>query len=445
MLNRRGLVLTVISLLAFGYGVTRLFQDRLESGDIYPAYSSLRSDPLGCRAFYTALERYPELDVKRAFARTDFRGQAPGTVYFFLGLDGRYLEAQNGIFGEADSLARQGQRVVMSFIPMSMEKGDRVAMLRAGLLRSDSASAAADGAGDSTLTGKLEKLFQDSAGKEADKNAPAGEGNPLRILREWGVRLLIDSAFLPNDLDPSNTSDPESSAINYKIAVSQNGLGDTVPWISGLYFDSLSPPWEILYRRGALPVAVERAVGAGSVVLAADSYFASNQALFHTRPARMAAALVGGGRRIFFDERHLGVRQDDAVADLLRRYRLHWLLPSLLTLAGLYIWKARYHLSPEPEEQAQGSRAQDGRGALSGLLRRNLTHRQTLEACYGYWQEGRHMPAPAGSRGDPKGDAKPGPDPEIQSVLERRAGSADGNLAAGYSEIQAILNRRKRK
>jgi hypothetical protein len=443
MLSRRGLALTVISLLAFGYGVTRLFQDRLESGDIYPAYSTLRSDPLGCRAFYTALERYPELDVKRAFARTDFRGQAPGTVYFFLGLDGRYLETQIGIFEEADSLARQGQRVVMSFIPMAMEKGDRVAMLRSRLLRSDSASAAADSAGDSTFTGKLEKLFQDSAGMDAEKAAPDKEGNPLRILREWGLRLLIDSAFLPDALDPSDLSDPERSAIDDRIAISQDGLRDTVPWISGLYFDSLSAPWEILYRRGALPVAVERAVGAGSVVLAADSYFASNQALFHTRPARMAAALVGGGRRIYFDERHLGVRQDDAVADLLRRYRLHWLLPSLLILAGLYIWKARYPLSPEPEEEPRESRAQNGRGALAGLLRRNLSHRQTLEACYGYWQERRRRPARSGSGGDPKGDAKP--DPEIQSVLERRAGSADGNLAAGYGEIQAILNRRKRK
>ena len=40
-----------------------LFQLRFEQGDIYPAYSSLRADPLGTKVFYESLETLPGLSV----------------------------------------------------------------------------------------------------------------------------------------------------------------------------------------------------------------------------------------------------------------------------------------------------------------------------------------------------------------------------------------------
>ena len=43
----------------FFYGVIELLIARFEAGDVYPPYSSYRSDPLGSRAFYEGLDLLP--------------------------------------------------------------------------------------------------------------------------------------------------------------------------------------------------------------------------------------------------------------------------------------------------------------------------------------------------------------------------------------------------
>ena len=63
--------LSILLLLAcaagFAFGLVQLFRLRFAAGDVYPAYSSLRSDPLGTMAFCESLERMPGLSVRRDF------------------------------------------------------------------------------------------------------------------------------------------------------------------------------------------------------------------------------------------------------------------------------------------------------------------------------------------------------------------------------------------
>ena len=49
----------------FAFGIVQLFKLRFEVGDIYPAYSSLRSDPLGVMAFYESLGNLKGISVRR--------------------------------------------------------------------------------------------------------------------------------------------------------------------------------------------------------------------------------------------------------------------------------------------------------------------------------------------------------------------------------------------
>ena len=49
--SRTLVLLLPVLLVLFGFGVLRLFRLRFETGDVYPPYSSLRSDPLGAKAF----------------------------------------------------------------------------------------------------------------------------------------------------------------------------------------------------------------------------------------------------------------------------------------------------------------------------------------------------------------------------------------------------------
>ena len=58
-------------------GLIRLFKLRFEAGDVYPAYSSLRSDPLGTMAFYESLGKVPGIFGTPRFQRREsFAGGA---------------------------------------------------------------------------------------------------------------------------------------------------------------------------------------------------------------------------------------------------------------------------------------------------------------------------------------------------------------------------------
>jgi hypothetical protein len=189
----------------------------------------------------------------------------------------------------------------------------------------------------------------------------------------------------------------------------------------------------VRYRQGASrAVVIERRMGAGSVALAADGYFASNEAMREdrpARPARLAALLAGNPARILFDENHLGVLRNDGVADLMIRHRLHWVLPSLLLLLGLFIWKARARTGPADSAPPAADAVPDTRAALAALLRRSLGARGVLENCV-------RIRGPHG-----KSQAVPESDPRIRAVPM----TGPQPLAAAYGALQSILNPRKTK
>ena len=60
-------VLLVLLLIAFLLGVGHLFVLRFQTGDVYPAYSSLRSDPLGTRVLYESLENLGDITLQRNY------------------------------------------------------------------------------------------------------------------------------------------------------------------------------------------------------------------------------------------------------------------------------------------------------------------------------------------------------------------------------------------
>ena len=68
-MKRPGLLAFLALLLAAALvsGVAQLFALRLEHGDVYPPYSTLRTDPLGAKAFYEALAELPGFDMRRNF------------------------------------------------------------------------------------------------------------------------------------------------------------------------------------------------------------------------------------------------------------------------------------------------------------------------------------------------------------------------------------------
>src|SRR6185295_18194593 len=107
---------------------------------------------------------------------------------------------------------------------------------------------------------------------------------------------------------------------------------------TALHFGQTNSSWRTIYGRIAgtnvEPVVIERTMGSGSIVLCADSFHFSNEALRREREPELLAWFIGPAREIVFDETHLGVQEAPGVATLARKYRLGSVFVALLILAG---------------------------------------------------------------------------------------------------------------
>src|SRR6266540_2668319 len=114
-MKRPGAVLLAAMLLGgFGYGLLRLFQFRFSTGDAYPKYSSLRTDPAGVRVFFDSLARLPGMRVARNLMPLAGMTQTGSTV-FLLGVAPNLSSGEGTIFLRSlEQLAARGNRVVLA-------------------------------------------------------------------------------------------------------------------------------------------------------------------------------------------------------------------------------------------------------------------------------------------------------------------------------------------
>src|SRR5262249_23725425 len=155
----------------------------------------------------------------------------------------------------------------------------------------------------------------------------------------------------------------------YEPAIVTNATSLALParveWHSGIVFTNLNTNWHAIYLRSTNVVVAERKFGHGSVVIATDSFFVSNEALTRDRQAQFLAWLVGSGRTVYFDEAHLGVAETSGIGVLMRKYRLHGLAFGLALLAAMFVWKNSVSLVP-PHQDEQPDGFISGKNAAAG-------------------------------------------------------------------------------
>ena len=328
-------------LFLFLFGLVELFQMRFRAGDIYPVYSSLRTDPLGTGAFYEALGKMPGLSVSRNYRplpRLD-----NDTTLFLLGVNRYAVDLMNDDeIKVLEAFVSGGGRLVMTFLP---------------------AHAAA----------------REAKPKERSPEKSAPQRHTTALGDRWGFRL--SSGKLPEGL--------KAEAV---FAVADRNLPASVSWHTTLFFDGLETAWETIYKSSDRPVLIEKRYGKGTIVLATDTYFASNEAVLRERHPDLLAWLAGAHKSIIFDESHNGILENPGVASLFRKYRLHGVFAGFLLLAVLFIWKNSVSLVPRRayrDEKTAG--VTSGRDHLSGfvsLLRRCVPPRKILSVCVREWKKG---------------------------------------------------------
>lgn len=350
-------ILLALVLSGFGLGVISLFQLRFNAGDIYPAYSSLRGDPLGCKVLYESLQRIPNLSVRRFYQPSAKLEGGRQRVLLILGVDGAKL----GVMPDEDFKAVQdfmfgGGRVVIFLVAAAPEE-----------------NAAAP---------EVKPRAKSGTPRRAETNAADAEFKTVSFLDKNSARLKNDALF-----------NPEAAASRAQLegtGPAVEGLPPSISWHSAAYFTNLDANWRTLYERRRRAVVIERSFGAGSLVLSGDSYLVSNEALRRERYPALLAWIVGGHGEILFDETHW-VWRKPGVSALLRRYHLQGVLIGLLLVAGLFVWQNSMPLVPPLEnEREEGQTALvEGRESTAGfasLLRRSIPPAEILSVCFAEWK-----------------------------------------------------------
>lgn len=341
--NTKYIILLFIVSVFFVGGLVNLFMLRFETGDIYPQYSSLRSDPLGTRAFYESLELCLQGSLQRNYLPYRHIPITAETTFLYLGASisgaAEFLKPE---IGAVDRILASGGRVVIAFRPIRTTSGS-----------------------ESVKRSERKTVKTKGGENKARRNA---------FSDHWGVDIAYEK----------NTSHTLKAVPGHGYI--GGGMPSALSWHSTLYFKDFDTTWRVIYTRNRHPVIIEKKVVSGTLVLSADSYLFSNEALQKERYPKLLLWVVGPHSHVVFDEYHFGVRKHIGVADLARKYRLHWLGTGILLLAVLFIWKNASSFippmkRPENETVIQVTGAKDHTEGLISLLRRNIKTKDILSVC----------------------------------------------------------------
>lgn len=422
-------IIFVIIVAVFMLGVIQLFLLRFEAGDVYPAYSTLRSDPVGSRAFYRGLENLRDTSIERNYRQlTELEFQEP-TTFFYIGASVFDTESVPVKWVEAiERLTAAGGRLVLSFLPVEKNpptrNGPSCSETRADK-SDDPTTGPADGSGDAETDSDTEGMPSEGA-----IGPPHSENDDPRVTlkEQWGLGLSFADK-------PATRATKASHALS---STALNKLPPTISWHTALYFDGLDDGWRVIYTAEGRPVLVERPYGNGSLILSADSFFMSNEALRSERFPELLVWTVGHNAHIVFDETHLGIRKQPGVLELIKKHRFHWFILAIAVLAILFVWKNSVYFVPPPKngDGRSGRDVYSSRDATQGLislLRRNIPARQVLQICAREWRRTfqRHQRF-AGATSDP-----------TKTVFERiKAYSAQNkDPVMGYRRISKIISK----
>lgn len=336
--------LLVAVIAGFVAGLSLLFALRFREGDIFPPYSSLRADPLGCKGLAAGVAGVGGITVTRNdFPLARLHGREGRTIFYL----GAHYDVATGVdpYRELERLAREGSRVVLALAPVAGEQalpgeGDRK--------------------GKEEKPGPPEKADRKTPAVREEERAPSG----LAVVPVSGEgKGLAASLCAAGELPPVL---PHRSRIALKIS----GEG-----------------WRSLYCLGEGATVAEVPVGKGSMVVVADASLLSNEALRKDRSAPFLAWMLGAPTEVVFDENHFGITGSRGVMDLIAKFRLLPFLGALLLLGGLFVWKNGVPFAATPEGDTAPRAGRDVFSGTVGLLKRHLPRESLPPVILAEWQK----------------------------------------------------------
>jgi hypothetical protein len=428
----------IVILLAFSYGLLHLFLLRFESGDVYAPYSSLRSDPLGTRALHESLVQLNISPISRNYRPESQLQFDAHTTLLYLGAQVFYPKAVSEEFAAAvDRLTDMGGRLVIAFLPVDKtlgaclpcdtEQGDEDQSKDESDQKQDTKPDQTESAEPATNDSDNKRpQAEEETSEKSDSLSPNFKSVSLE--ERWGLSFNYDNAG----------KEPRVAVVD--AAFKSTELPDSISWHSVLYFSNLQEPWKVIYRQNGQPVIVERPYKRGTILLCADSYLFSNEALWSERHPGLLTRLIGPNSHIVFDEAHLGVYEVPGVAGLIRSFGFHWFFIGIIVLFVLFIWKNSVHFVPPLDITSDGPNLNTNSGrdyaqGLISLLRRNLPAKAVLRVSQEEWKKS------FGARQPKSSKARQGK--STMSTMDEIVSKNQSDPVKGYNAICKILSEGK--
>jgi hypothetical protein len=357
------------ALFFFGW---QMFKIRLETGDSYPEYSTYRADPKGLKAFYESLQGTDQIQARRRLQNSKILPSGENQLLVVAG-----LRADQQIVSEEDS----------QLFDHWLATGGRLLI---------------------ALGPEPSQTLKTSPSSPTIQEESNPSSVPWQILiRRWGAQIAPLS-----DIRSATASSPL--------------FGPIPRWLGRNFFARLTPEWKVIAVQDGKEVIVERAFGQGSIILLADSYPLSNEALATDRNTGFLLWLIDNRRGVLFDETHLGLTEHPGIMTLANRFGLQGTLFSFVAVLLLFIWKCQYALVPRPKLD-QNSLIVSGHSseqAFLNLLPRAVPSKDLLKVCISTWlQTARPTPAQLSILEEFRSDPAP-----VKPILER------------YNRLTALLN-----
>ncbi len=460
---------------------SRVLDMRFSSGEIYPHYSTQRSDPLGARALFDSFDRIDSFTVSRNITPLSRKNSfGDETALFLLGVPRSSIRSirvrDDSPFLHA--VEKEGARLILTIDPGAVpgaytpvkdrEEKDWFDRRRELLEKRAAEKKEAEEAKLKEETKAEDEAVEDGGTKDEDAVAEEDvdeKEKPIKDERDK-VEKKIDE-WLEHDEeeferetrerfglpileqlglefgDPKSYERPDDGWETVSGAGAKSaGAPSVLPnWHSQFrlqFLEDSEGDWNVIGEVDGDPVLIERKLGKGSIVVATDSFFASNEALHKGVGSEFLLWLVGDKRDLVFDETIHGTTQGGGAMKLIKRYRLHGFFIGLFVLVLLWAWRSATSLAPGNEMIDRGllndGAAVTGEESNSGLVRllqRSIPSKDLLARCEATW------------RGSKQVNLKPQQEAELAQILAaNKANPKSLDPVSAYRKVTELLRRR---
>ncbi|MGA1796783.1 MAG: DUF4350 domain-containing protein [bacterium] len=324
------IIILILLVLFFLVSASSIMHRRMEKGDVYPRYSSLRHDPMGTSILFDSLRKSGctiEVLTEDEFPEVlDPRD----TILFIL-------------FPTFDLFSNRDVDRIVGFIL----SGGRV------LITTDDDNSLMD-------------FFHTGIGIH-DTRKEKGE-------------------------DEGTEEEEENETPRIREAIPGTGFDfspDSIPLIREQYLTSGWPRAVTVLGSGEHDVVLLLSHGKGDIIISSEPYLISNESLAKDPPAVFLSWVMGGRTHVLVDEYRHGVLSNRGVSFLLRKYHLYWLIGYLAILFLLGLWYLLPHFRrPLPRESVPDNGTRSSLDGYTQLLTKTIPRKQLLDIAMEQWLKG---------------------------------------------------------